>query len=101
MNTFTVVGYVASVKTLKKVTFVTVGVKQTFKAKDAEDYATDFIDVSVFGQSAEYADKNIKQGDLIGIQGRITKGDKEQDYKISLIASAINKIKNGENHNTK
>lgn len=48
-----------------------VAVQREYKDKAKNDYITDFIDFSAFGNTATYLEKYAKKGDLIIIQGKL------------------------------
>mgnify|MGYP003316071776 CR=1 FL=1 len=56
----------------------------------------DFIQVTVFGKPAEFVEKYIKKGNLIGITGRINTGSYEKDgkkiYTTDVIADRVESL---------
>lgn len=76
----------------KKVSNITLAVKDTFKNADGE-YNTQFIDVELWNGPAENTVEYCKQGDLVGIKGRIKTDTYEKDgqthKKTSIVAERV------------
>lgn len=56
----------------RKTTTIILAIPRSFK-NDNGEYETDFIPVSLIGQTAWSVNEYCEQGDLIGIRGRIAK----------------------------
>lgn len=73
----------------KKTTTIVLAVPRNFK-NDVGEYETDFIPVNLVGQVAESTVEYCKQGDVIGIRGRLArlKGNDLQviGEKVSFVA---------------
>lgn len=54
----------------RKVTNITLAVPRSYKNQDGE-YETDFIDCALWNTIAESATNYCKQGDLLGVKGRV------------------------------
>lgn len=68
----------------KKVATMTLAVSRSFKNEEGI-YETDFVPVEIFGGIAENTKEYCKQGDIVGIKGRVqTKED-----KIEIIADKV------------
>ena len=75
MNQVVLVGRLTSTPVLedtgtKKVAIVTLAVARSYKNVDGE-YETDFIDVTVWEGVATNMCEYVRQGDLIGVKGRL------------------------------
>ena len=88
---------VKELDTGKKVSNITLAVKDTFKNADGE-YNTQFIDVELWGGSAENTAEYCKQGDIVGIKGRIKTVTYEKDgqthKKTSIVAETVTFLSN-------
>ncbi len=88
---------VKELDTGKKVSNITLAVKDTFKNADGE-YNTQFIDVELWGGSAENTAEYCKQGDIVGIKGRIKTDTYEKDgqthKKTSIVAETVTFLSN-------
>lgn len=56
----------------KFATNFSLAVQRNFKNADG-NYETDFLDLTAFGNNAEYLSKYVQKGDLIGITGHLVK----------------------------
>ena len=79
-------------------------VDRPWTSKDGEQTA-DFIGIKCFGKTAEFVEKYLTKGRLIGVSGRIQTGSYEKDgqkvYTTDVIADRIEFLgsgKNGENN---
>lgn len=92
-NMMSVVGRLCSDPTLKelednkKVCNITLAVPRPFKNANGE-YETDFFPISIWNGIAENTAEYCKQGDLLGIKGRL----QCKDNKISIIAEKVSFI---------
>lgn len=70
-----------------------IAVNRRFKDKDG-NYQSDFFDVSTFGKNAEFAEKYLKKGTKVEIEGRLqqdrwTNQDGSNRSKIVIIANSV------------
>jgi len=72
----------------KKVAHITLAVPRSFKNADGE-YDTDFIDCTLWNVVAENTAEYCKQGDLIGIKGRIQTEVIDDVKQTSIIAEKV------------
>ena len=82
----------------------TIAVERDYKNKNGE-YETDFINIEVFGKSAEFASNYIEKGNLVTVNGslRIDKYEKDGQtvYYTKVNVSSIQNIgKTGKSGNT-
>lgn len=82
----------------------TIAVERDYKNKNGE-YETDFINIEVFGKSAEFASNYIEKGNLVTVNGslRIDKYEKDGQtvyYTKVNVASIQNIGKTGKSGNT-
>lgn len=82
----------------------TIAVERDYKNKNGE-YETDFINIEVFGKSAEFASNYIEKGNLVTVNGslRIDKYEKDGQtvyYTKVNVASIQNIGKTGKSSNT-
>lgn len=82
----------------------TIAVERDYKNKNGE-YETDFINIEVFGKSAEFASNYIEKGNLVTVNGslRIDKYEKDGQtvyYTKVNVASIQNIGKTGKSCNT-
>ena len=82
----------------------TIAVERDYKNKNGE-YETDFINIEVFGKSAEFASNYIEKGNLVTVNGslRIDKYEKDGQtvyYTKVNVASIQNIVKTGKSGNT-
>ena len=52
----------------------TIAVQRKFKNKENGQYESDFINIQVFGKTAEFVSQYFKKGDKIGVTGEIRTG---------------------------
>lgn len=62
----------------KKVTNVTLAVPRSYKNSEGV-YETDFIDCTIWNGVAENTSQYCRQGDIIGVRGRLQKDSYEKD----------------------
>lgn len=74
-NTVVLVGRIAKLKE-EKGTILTIAVNRSFKNKEGI-YETDFIDCHLFDNVAESTKYYCKNGDIIGIKGRLQKDNEK------------------------
>lgn len=77
----------------KRMTYLTLAIPRTFKNADGE-YDTDFIDCVLWNTVAETTLEYCKQGDLIGIKGRVQSRMVEDEdgnnyKKIEIVAEKV------------
>lgn len=77
----------------KKLTYITIAVKRTFKNVDGI-YEDDFIPVRLWNAIAENTMEYCHNGDVLGVKGRlethiIEKEDGTKEYKLELIAEKV------------
>lgn len=77
----------------KRMTYLTLAIPRTFKNADGE-YDTDFIDCVLWNTVAETTSEYCKQGDLIGIKGRVQSRMVEDEdgnnyKKIEIVAEKV------------
>ena len=72
----------------KKIAHITLAVPRSFKNADGE-YDTDFIDCTLWNVVAENTAEYCKQGDLIGIKGRIQTEVIDDVKQTSIIAEKV------------
>lgn len=72
----------------KKVAHITLAVGRSFKNADGE-YDTDFIDCTLWNVVAENTAEYCKQGDIIGIKGRIQTEVIDDVKQTSIIAEKV------------
>ncbi len=77
----------------KKIAHITLAVPRSFKNSNGE-YETDFISCVMWKGVAENTVEYCKQGDLVGIKGRIQsrKIDTEEDKKRQLVEVVAEKV---------
>lgn len=68
----------------KKVATITLAVPRSFKNINGE-YETDFVPVTLWNGIAENTAEYCKQGDLVGVKGRI----QAKDGKIEIVADKL------------
>lgn len=83
MNQVIVVGRIVKIESAEKTT-VTIAVSRAFKNADGE-YETDFLPIVLWGAASETTVEYCKQGDIIGIRGRV----QSEDSKVVLIADKV------------
>lgn len=70
------------------------------KDKDGESRGTDFPGIICFGKTAELAERFLKKGRIVGIQGRIQTGKYEKDgrtiYTTDVIADKMQFLDSGD-----
>ena len=77
----------------KKMSYITLAIPRTFKNDDGE-YDTDFIDCVLWEVVAESTSEYCKQGDIVGVKGRVqsrmTEDEDGNNYKkMEVIAEKI------------
>ena len=72
----------------KKVCNITIAIPRSYKNENGE-YDTDFIKCSMWSSVAETTSEDCKQGDLIGIKGRIQTRIIEKDNSKQTIQEVI------------
>lgn len=77
----------------KKMSYITLAIPRTFKNADGE-YDTDFIDCVLWEVVAESTSEYCKQGDIVGVKGRvqsrmIEEEDGDNYKKMEVIAEKI------------
>ena len=77
----------------KRMTYLTLAIPRTFK-NSAGEYDTDFIDCVLWNTVAETTSEYCKQGDLIGIKGRVQSRMVEDEdgnnyKKIEIVAEKV------------
>ncbi len=92
MNNFNIAGRLvkdveAKTKNGKIYSFITVAVNM---GKDN----TEFLDITLFGKTAEITAQYGKKGDSIGVTGYIHKNGKDRDYTLSLIGNSVSFLSN-------
>lgn len=93
------------VKTNEKAKFgyIKLAVTRNYKNENGE-YESDFIDVTCFSHVAEYLSLYCKQGDLVGIKGRLQNSSFEKDgetiYKTSVVAESVSILAHKKNEET-
>lgn len=50
---------------------------------------TEFLDMTLFGKTAEIVGAYCKKGDPVAVEGYIHKNGKEKDYRICLVADKL------------
>lgn len=91
MNQFVLVGRIVNKTKLsedennKKVMGITVSVPRAFK-NDNGEYDNDFIDVTLYDSVAEGADNYLKNSDLVGIKGRLTR---QKGEALNIVAEKL------------
>ena len=83
MNQVIMVGRIVKIESEERTT-VTIAVTRKFKNSDGE-YETDFVPVMLFGAVSETTHEYCKNGDIIGVRGRV----QIEDGKIVLIADRV------------
>jgi len=83
-----------------------IAVQRQFKAKNANDYETDFINIVAFGKTAEFIGNYFAKGNLIMIEGRIQTGKYENKdgvtvYTTDVVAEKVNFIETKKNKEQK
>ena len=86
-----------------KIANFSVAVKRTFKNHD-DEYETDFIPVTVFGNTAQYVENNIQKRDRVAVSGRLqidkyTDKDGNKRSKTTVIAENVEIILKAQNQN--
>lgn len=84
---------VISTESGKSMTYLTLAIPRSFKNADGE-YDTDFIDCVLWNTVAETTSEYCKQGDLIGIKGRVQSRMVEDEdgnnyKKIEIVAEKV------------
>ncbi len=67
---------------------ITLSVPRSFKNEDGE-YVNDYIDVSIFGETARTTSAYCKKGDIIGVKGRIQSKEIEKYHTKMTIMQII------------
>ena len=75
----------------KKMSYITLAIPRAFK-NDNGEYETDFIPVSLVGQVACSVNEYCKQGDLVGIKGRVARLSNTSE--IQIIAEKVTFLSN-------
>jgi len=93
MNQFVIMGRLESAPKIKKInkeekTYIEIAVKRADKDKDG-NYATDLIEVMLWDGGIKDMCKYLKQGDMVGIRGRIEVNFNNKIKKTCLIAEKI------------
>ena len=100
MNRFNITGRVSqdvnlyATKSNVNFAWLSVAVKKKFKNKEGK-YDADFIEIGAWRQKAEFANKYLKKGDMVGVQGHMTVETKYNEHsghnesQISLVADEI------------
>jgi len=102
MNKVILVGYTTkdTVNHQGKVYFNTVAINKSYKNKSGEwvDDVT-FVDVAMFGKTGEYAEKHIKKGALVSVEGSLnvkTEGSGDSYKKTtSIVVNSIKRLLEG------
>ena len=97
MNKFIVTGFVAKdpqiFGTESKVAKFSLAAKRNFKNREG-NYESDFIPITCYGKLAEFAEKYVKKGSSLEIEGAIRQNNYEKDgkmvYNIDHVAENIN-----------
>ena len=81
----------------KKFGIVTVATTRPFKDAGTDEYGTDFIDVSLWGKTAENAVQHVGKGSAVSIRGRVANRvidiPSEQTFKtIGIIGDRVSFI---------
>jgi len=73
-----------------------VAVQRDFKPKEAQQYETDFINITAFGKTAEFIGNYFAKGNLIMIEGKIQTGSYEKEgrkvYTTDVIVDKVSFI---------
>jgi single-strand DNA-binding protein len=77
------------------VTFATLACEGDFnRSKGKKD--VDFIDITIFGQQAEFVANYSKKGDLLSVEGALKNSEYEKNgqkvYKTSVVVSKVDKL---------
>ena len=93
LNQIVLVGRIKEIKEDKKnkCGIMTLAVQQNFKNTNGE-YDINFIDIKMFGGIAENTKEYCKNGDMVGIKGRLQK--LENDKQLNIIAERVTFLSN-------
>ena len=93
LNQIVLVGRIKEIKEDKKnkCGIMTLAVQQNFKNSNGE-YDINFIDIKMFGGIAENTKEYCKNGDMVGIKGRLQK--LENDKQLNIIAERVTFLSN-------
>jgi len=73
-----------------------IAVQRDFKPKEAQQYETDFINITAFGKTAEFIGNYFAKGNLIMIEGKIQTGSYEKEgrkvYTTDVIVDKVSFI---------
>ena len=73
-----------------------IAVQRDFKPKEAQQYETDFINITAFGKTAEFIGNYFAKGNLIMIDGKIQTGSYEKEgrkvYTTDVIVDKVSFI---------
>lgn len=88
LNQIVLVGRIKEIKEDKKnkCGIMTLAVQQNFKNINGE-YDINFIDIKMFGGIAENTKEYCKNGDIVGVKGRLQK--LENDKQLNVIAEKV------------
>ena len=96
LNTVQLIGNVGSVNPAEKVVRLNVAVNRNVKQGDSWEKETDWITVTLFGHSADFAKAYVSKGDLVHVEGRIQPNNYEKDgvkvYTYDVIAKRLQKL---------
>lgn len=85
LNQIILVGRVVSITTPTNKTLLKIAIPRSFKNADGE-YESDLIDITLYNTIAQTSADYLKQGDLIGIKGRL---QNTPDNNHTIIADKI------------
>lgn len=81
----------------KKVSNITLAVPRSYKNSEGE-YDTDFLDITLWNSIAENSVEYVKKGDLLGVKGRISSKEVENDgitkNELVLVAEKVTFLSN-------
>jgi len=96
LNTVQLIGNVGSINPADKVVRLNVAVNRNVKQGDGWGKETDWITVTLFGHSADFAKAYVNTGDLVHVEGRIQPNNYEKDgvkvYTYDVIAKRLQKL---------
>ena len=88
MNQIIVVGRLQKIVDLGDKTLITVANQRPFKNTDGE-YKTDYIDFIIWSGIKQNVIEYCKQGDIIGVRGRVQTENEEAEKETILVADKI------------
>lgn len=84
LNQIVLVGRIAKIEAKEENTIMTIGVPRAFKNTNGE-YGIDMLPIQLFGEVGEMTVEYCKEGELVGVKGRL----QAKDNQIVIIGEKI------------